>query len=222
MPKPPPFASGPSVFELDEVTEVKLNTWCKGGCGPGSWPAPTTSTTAGEVVAGNQPPLRIPRCSVYTSLMSEAVVSCDLTGANGNKNMVKLLKFRISMNFSQYIWDARQVVPSLSLYLLLFLCFFLSSFPSFLCLSFFFTLSLSLSFSTCEYEVVCPSNPQKYILNIFLHNVTVHYWMQLLHVTNARVVGYLQGLTGLIAPKNGCCWWMESNYGCASRCVQQS
>lgn len=152
MPKPPPsFASGPSVFELEEVAEVKLNTWCKAGCGPGSWPASTTSTTAGEVVAGNQPPQRIPRASVFTSLISEAVVSCDMeTQAWSN--------YLNSDFFTIYLRCSLSSACSLPLFAV-FSCFAsVSLFPRFL---FIYSLSLSLFFSTREHEVVCQSNPTK-------------------------------------------------------------
>lgn len=155
MPKPPPsFASGPSVFELEEVAEVKLNTWCKAGCGPGSWPASTTSTTAGEVVAGNQPPQRIPRASVITSLISEAVVRCDMeTQAWSNYLNSEFLTIYLRCSLGSAC-----SLPLFAVFFMFFLCFFISSFPLYL-------LSLSLSFffsSTREHEVVCQSNPTKY------------------------------------------------------------
>lgn len=156
MPKPPPsFASGPSVFELEEVAEVKLNTWCKAGCGPGSWPASTTSTTAGEVVAGNQPPQRIPRASVFTSLISEAVVSCDMeTQAWSN--------YLNSDFFTIYLRCSLSSACSLPLFAV-FSCFAsVSLFPRFL-----FIYSLSLSFFLHAWAWGCmsiKSNKIKYML----------------------------------------------------------
>lgn len=178
MPKPPPsFASGPSVFELEEVAEVKLNTWCKAGCGPGSWPASTTSTTAGEVVAGNQPPQRIPRASVFTSLISEAVVSCDMeTQAWSNylnsDFFTIYLRCSLSSACSLPLFAVFHVLP-------LFLYFLLSSL---------FTLSLSLFFSprvsTRLYVNQIQQNKIHVTESYSMLQCTIER-MQLLHVPNA-------------------------------------
>lgn len=214
MPKPPPsFASGPSVFELEEVAEVKLNTWCKAGCGPGSWPASTTSTTAGEVVAGNQPPQRIPRASVFTSLISEAVVSCDMeTQAWSNYLNSEFLTIYLRCSLSS--------ACSLPLFAVFSCSSSLSLFPPFL------FISLSLFSPRDAWARGCmsiKSNKIKYMLQSLTVRCSAPSNACNFSMCQMRwVVGYLQGLTGSIAPKNGCCWWMESNYGCASWKVQQS